>query len=77
MPHIGVKMIGERSEELKRQLAEALSKAMQETLGVSENWITVSVESFTRQEWQDVFATDIAANEGIVIKPQYDPKSLL
>lgn len=77
MPHIAVKMLEGRSEEQKLRLAEALQKTLTETLGTSETWVTVSVEDYSAKEWQDVFAKDIAGNAHTVIKPKYDPKSLL
>lgn len=78
MPHISVKMIEGRSEEQKKQLAAALEKALTETLGVDSRWVTVAIEDFNGQQWQEVFRKEITENgEHLYKKPQYDPKILL
>lgn len=78
MPHISVKMIEGRSEEQKKKLAEALEKALSETLGCDTKWVTVSVEDYNGKEWQEVFRKEVTENrEHLYKQPQYDPKILL
>ena len=73
MPHISVKMLKGRTE-----LANALEKAISETLGCSASHVTVAIEDYTAVEWQDVFQKEIAQKEeSLYKKAQYDPKSLL
>ena len=77
MPHIHVKMIEGRSDEQKKALALALEKAMKETLGVDEKWISVAIDDYNGKQWQDVFEKDIASSSTLYKKPNYDPKILL
>lgn len=78
MPHISVKMIEGRTEEQKQKLADALEKALTESLGCASSWVTVSIEDYSGKEWQDVFKKEITDNEkNLYKKAQYDPKTLL
>ena len=78
MPHISVKMIEGRTEEQKKQLAEALEKALTETLGCASTWVTVSIEDYNGKQWQDVFKKEVTENEANLFKKaEYDPKILL
>ena len=77
MPHISLKMLKGRTDEQKKNAAKKLTTALCEALGCSETHVSVSVEDFTAEEWQDVFAKEIQDNKAIVKKPEYDPKDLL
>ena len=78
MPHISVKMLEGRTEEQKQAAAKKLTAALCEALGCGDTYITVSIEDFNVQEWQEVFAEDIAGKaDALYKKPTYDPKSLL
>lgn len=77
MPHISLKMLKGRTDEQKQNAAKKLTAALCEALGCSETHVSVSVEDFTAEEWQDVFAEEIQDNKAIVKKPEYDPKDLL
>ena len=78
MPHISVKMIEGRTEEQKKALADALEKALTETLGCSASWVTLSIEDYNGKQWQDVFKKEVTDNEkNLYKKAQYDPKILL
>jgi 4-oxalocrotonate tautomerase len=78
MPHISVKMLEGRSEEQKKQLAQALEKTLSETLGCATTWVTVSIEDYSAEKWQDVFRKEVTENEeNLYKKAQYDPKILL
>jgi len=78
MPHISVKMLKGRSPEQKEKVAEACKKAAMEALGIGDTYVTVSVEDFTAREWQDVFKQEVTGKcENVLVKPKYDPKSLL
>lgn len=78
MPHISVKMMKGRSEQQKKELAAALEKTLSETLGCPTTWITVSIEDFTGEQWQEVFKKEITDNKEHVYKDaEYDPKTLL
>lgn len=77
MPHISLKMLKGRTDEQKALAAQKLSAALCEALGCSSEHVSVEVKDYTPEEWQDVFAAEIADNKDIVQKPNYDPKSLL
>ncbi len=78
MPHISVKMLEGRSEEQKKQLAQALEKTLSEKLGCATTWVTVSIEDYSAEQWQDVFKKEVTENEeNLYKKAQYDPKILL
>jgi len=78
MPHISVKMLKGRTAAQKEKVAEACKKAAMDALGIGETYVTVSVEDFTAREWQDVFKEEIEEKgENVLVKPKYDPKSLL
>ncbi len=77
MPHIHVKMIAGRTDEQKNVLAKALEKAMAEAIGVESKYISIAIDDYTAEEWQDVFKAEIAENEKLYKEPGYDPKILL
>ncbi len=77
MPHITIKTLAGKSEEVKNLCVEKVAKAMQEALGASDKHISVSVEDYSPQEWQDVYANEIENNPNLRKKPDYDPKSFL
>lgn len=77
MPHITIKMLKGRTEEQKNAAAEKLAKALVEAIGCTESHISVSVEDFTPQQWQDQFKKEVTENPYLVKKPDYDPKDLL
>lgn len=77
MPHITLKMLKGRTEEQKKAAAEKLSAALVEAIGCTASHISVSVEDFTPEEWQDQYRVEVAENPHLVQKPDYDPKELL
>ena len=78
MPHIGIKMIEGRTEEQKQKAAQAVKNALAEALNMGDHYITVTIEDFNAQEWQDVFKNEITDKpDKVYVKPNYDPKSLL
>ncbi len=78
MPHISVKMLKGRTEAQKQEAAKKLTAALCEALGCGDTHITVGIEDFTAEEWQEVFAKDIEGKKDTLYKkPSYDPKSLL
>lgn len=78
MPHIGIKMLEGRTEEQKKRAAEAVKNALAESLNMGDHYITVTIEDFNAQEWQDVFKNEITDKpDKVYVKPNYDPKSLL
>ncbi|NLP26112.1 MAG: 4-oxalocrotonate tautomerase [Clostridiales bacterium] len=77
MPHISIKMLKGRTDEQKNLAVKKLTDALCDALGCSESHVSVSVEDYTAQQWQNVFDEEIANNPAIIKKPGYDPKDLL
>jgi len=69
-------MIEGRSEEQKKALAEALKRALVDTLGCGEHWVSVAIDDYSGEQWQTVFEKDIMGGK-LYKKPEYDPKILL
>ncbi len=77
MPHITIKMLKGRTPEQKKAAAEKLAAALTETIGCNPTHVSVSVEDFTPEEWQEQYRIEVAENQNLVLKPDYDPKDVL
>ena len=78
MPHISLKMLKGRTEEQKKNTCEKLTSALCEALGCQKSHVSCTIEDYTAEEWQDVYAVDIESKKEKLYKiPDYDPKSLL
>ena len=77
MPHITIKMLKGRTDEQKKAAAENVAKALVDTIGCTESHVSVSVEDFTPQEWQEQNRIEVSENPALIKKPDYDPKDLL
>ena len=77
MPHITLKMLKGRTEEQKKLAAEKLSAALVEAIGCTPSHVSVSVEDFTPEEWQEQYRMEVSKNDNLVLTPDYDPKELL
>lgn len=77
MPHITIKMLKGRTDEQKAAAAEKVSAALVDAIGCTPSHISVSVEDFTPEEWQEQYRVEVTENSHLVKKPDYDPKELL
>lgn len=78
MPHISIKMVKGRTEAQKDAMAKATKEAVMKSIGAGDAHVSVSVEDFTPQEWQDIFKAEITDKpQALRIPPKYDPKDLL
>lgn len=75
MPHVVVKMYKGRTEEQKKNLTEALSKALIDTVGCSDDHISVAIEEYDKEVWgEKVYYPEIMANiDKLYKKPNYKP----
>jgi 4-oxalocrotonate tautomerase len=75
MPHVIVKLLTGKSEELKRKLAERITEAVMSTLHYGEESVSVAIEEFDPKDWTEkVYEPDILGKpEQIYKKPGYDP----
>jgi len=78
MPHINIKLLEGRDKAQLEELSAAMTAAMQKVLGCDDKYISLSMEEYSKQEWQTVFAQEIHDKSATLVKaPGYDPKSLL
>ena len=73
MPHIIVKLYPGRSEQQKRQLADAIVKDVVATVGGSEGSVSVAIEEIAPADWAEkVYKPDIQATwDKLYKKPGY------
>ena len=75
MPHVIVKLYSGRSEQQKALLADAVTRAVMDTLKLGEELVSVAIEDVKPKDWAErVFRPDILGKpETIYKKPGYDP----
>jgi 4-oxalocrotonate tautomerase len=75
MPHIIVKMYPGRSEDVKRQLVDAIVKDVVAIAGCEEASVSVALEEIPPPDWPEaVYRPDILEKEGLLYKkPGYNP----
>ena len=75
MPHVIVKLYSGRSEQQKALLADAVTRAVTDTLKLGEESVSVAIEDVKPKDWAErVFRPDILGKpETIYKKPGYDP----
>ena len=77
MPHITIKMLKGRTQEQKELASEMVANALYEAIGCTQSHISVSVEDYTPEEWQEVYANEVENNPKIIKNANYNPKDLL
>jgi 4-oxalocrotonate tautomerase len=75
MPHLIVKLYPGRSEQLKAQLAEQLTKDVVSILKCDEKAVSVALEEIRPEDWAEtVYQPDILnKSEKLYKKPGYNP----
>lgn len=75
MPHVIVKLTVGRSEQLKQDIAAAVTAAVATTAGLSEDLVSVSIEEFAQDDWaEQVYHPDITNKpDTLYKKPGYQP----
>jgi 4-oxalocrotonate tautomerase len=75
MPHVSIKMYPGRSEDVKRQLTDAIVRDVLSIVQCDEKWISVVVEEIDSAEWQEkVYKPDILdKQDSLYKKPGYNP----
>lgn len=76
MPHVVVKMYKGRNEEQKKNLCDAITKSLIETVNCTDDHISIAIEEYDKAEWgEKVFYPEIEANrEKLYKKPNYKPE---
>lgn len=77
MPHITLKMLKGRTDAQKQEAARKLAAALVDAIDCNPTHISVSVEDFTPEEWQEQYRTEVTENAHLLLTPDYDPKELL
>lgn len=74
MPHVIVKLWPGKSEQKKKQLADALARDVMEILNYGEESVSVSIEEVSSKDWKEkVFDPDIKGKQGTLYKkPGYE-----
>ena len=73
MPHVIVKLWPGKTEQQKKQLAEAITKDVMSILHYGEESVSVSIEEVKSQDWaEQVYKPDIVNNlRNLYKKPGY------
>lgn len=79
MPHIIVKLYKGRSEEIKQNMADKITRAITESLSIDESAVSIALEEFAPENWnEEVYKPDIMQKENLLYKkPGYVPKENL
>lgn len=76
MPHVVIKLIPGPSKEELQKAAEQIGDIVNKTLGKPKKYISVSVEEYSFDEWEDVYNKDIKGKDNVLVKPGYtNPKT--
>jgi 4-oxalocrotonate tautomerase len=75
MPHVIVELYAGRSEQQKKRLAVAVTKAVTSTLNYGDESVSVAIEDVSPDRWaEDVYKPDVLGNpDKIYKKPGYEP----
>jgi len=75
MPHVVVKMLSGRSDQLKAKLADEITKAVTNTLKLGEESVSVGIEDVEQKDWTgQVYKPDILGKPTTIYKkPGYNP----
>jgi 4-oxalocrotonate tautomerase len=69
MPHVIVKLYPGRSEDQKRELAQAITKTLVSALGSKQDAISIGIEDVAPAEWADrVHGPDVLAKSDTIYK---------
>jgi 4-oxalocrotonate tautomerase len=69
MPHVIVKLVSGKTEQQKRQLADAIARDVMDVLHYGEESVSVAFEEVEASEWASkVYQPDIVAKPGLLYK---------
>ena len=69
MPHVIVKLWPGKSEQQKKQLAEAITRDVMSVLHYGEESVSVAMDEVTSQDWAEkVYKPDIVNKSGSLCK---------
>lgn len=68
MPHIVIKLLPGRTDEVKGTLADEVGRAITRILGVSEAAVSVAIIDVASEDWQSVFDSEIRSQRDVLYK---------
>ena len=73
MPHLDIKCYEGRSDEIKKECAMKVAKAVSETLGVNLSSVSVAIKDYKPSDWKEqVWDKNIVPDEKYLYKkPEY------
>ena len=72
MPHIIVKLWPGRTEEVKVSIANKIAKEVSNELNVDVGTVSVAFEEVEKNDWREVYKTEIENNTNLYLKPSYN-----
>ncbi|MCL2642870.1 MAG: tautomerase family protein [Candidatus Bathyarchaeota archaeon] len=75
MPHIVIKTFSGSSQKQLQEAAEQIVAVVNKTMDKPKEYISVSVEEYSFDEWKNVYNEFIKDKNNVLIKPGYDPKT--
>jgi phenylpyruvate tautomerase PptA (4-oxalocrotonate tautomerase family) len=76
MPHVVIKAIKGASPQQLQDAAEQITAVVNKTMGKPEKYISVSVEQYALDDWENVYNECIKDKYNVLVKPGYsDPKT--
>jgi len=63
MPHIDIKMFSGRTEEKKKEVAEAIVEAMMESLGCERSHLAVAIHDVEPDKWNEEVKNKVDASK--------------
>ena len=75
MPHIIIKLYPGRTEDQKKNLAEAITKDISSIAKCEEHAVSIAIEEVSKEEWAEkVYKPDIIdSQDKLIKKPGYNP----
>lgn len=73
MPHVSVKMWTGRTQQQKQELAKKIEKAIMDTSGTDEMYISIAIEDVEPSEWKKIYTDEIQPKKDVLFKkPGYN-----
>lgn len=63
MPHIDIRMFSGRTEEKKKEVAEAVVEAMMESLGCERSHLSVAIHDVEPDKWNEEVKNTVDASK--------------
>jgi phenylpyruvate tautomerase PptA (4-oxalocrotonate tautomerase family) len=71
MPHIVIKTLSGKPKDNLQEAANEIAAVINKTLGVSDKYISVSVDEYPVAEWEGVYNECIKDKDNVLVKPGY------